>query len=117
LRRSGQKPCRDWNAQFAESEKLTFEGATMIIKLGKNQRNVLAALHRHKRWQRGGGWIWSTDLDETERLLDQLVQKGLVVVSEEKLVDLREREQTSRVYKPVFSNSSEEYFHLKGKRK
>jgi hypothetical protein len=117
LRRGGQKPCRDWNVQFAESEKLTFEEAIMTIKLGKNQRNVLAALHRHKRWQRGGGWIWSTNLDETERLLDQLVQKGLVVVSEEKLVDLRKREQTSRVYKPVFSSSSEEYFHLKGKRK
>jgi hypothetical protein len=89
----------------------------MTIKLGKNQRNVLAALHRHKRWQRGDGWIWSTNLDETQRLLDQLVQKGLVVVSEEKLVDLWKREQTSRVYKPVFSNSGEEYFYLKGKRK
>jgi hypothetical protein len=91
--------------------------ATMAIWLGKNQRNVLAELHRHKRWQRGGGWVWNRNLDETERLLDQLVQKGLVVVTEEKLVDFRKREQTSRVYKPVFSDSGEEYLHLKGKKK
>jgi hypothetical protein len=89
----------------------------MVIRLGKNQRNVLTALHRHKHWQRGCGWAWNTNLDETERLLDQLVQKGLVVVTEEKLVGFRKRAQTSRVYKPVFSDSSEEYSHLKRRNK
>jgi hypothetical protein len=88
----------------------------MIIRLGKNQRSVLAALHRHKHWQRGGGWVWNTNLDETERLLDQLVEKGLVVVTEDKLVDFRKSKQTSRVYKPVFSDSREEYLHRKGKK-
>jgi hypothetical protein len=103
------------------SEKKNFSPgkgeATMAIWLGKNQRNVLAELHRHQRWQRRDGWVWSTSLDETERLLDQLVQKGLVVVTEEKLVNLWKREHTNRVYKPVFSNSREEYLHIKGKAK
>jgi hypothetical protein len=89
----------------------------MAIKLGKNQRNVLMALHRHKRWQRDSGWVWSTSLDETERLLDQLVKKGLVIITEEKLVDFSKREQTSRVYKPVFLDFKEEYWHIKGKGK
>ena len=89
----------------------------MVIRLGKNQRNVLAELRRHKCWQRGSGWVWNTSLDETERLLNQLVQKGLVVVTEEKLVDFQKREKTSRVYKPTFSNSSEEFLHMKGKNK
>jgi hypothetical protein len=102
--------------QRAKNFSLTKEAA-MTIRLGKNQRNVLAALHRHKHWQRGGGWVWNTNFDETERLLDQLVQKGLVVVTEEKLVDFWKGEQTSRVYKPVFSDSGEEYLHLKGKSK
>jgi hypothetical protein len=73
---------------ICESEKLFAhtEEATTIIRLAKNQRSVLAALHRHKHWQRGGGWVWNTNLDETERLLDQLVETGLVVVTQEKLV-------------------------------
>jgi hypothetical protein len=103
------------NFQRGKNLSPTGGKATMAIWLGKNQRNVLAELHRHKHWQRSGGLVWSRNLDETERLLDQLVQKGLVVVTEEKLVDFRKREQTSRVYRPAFLDASEEYLHLKGK--
>jgi hypothetical protein len=82
------------NFQRTKNSSLS-EEVTMVIRLGKNQRNVLVALHCHKRWQRGGGRVWNESLDETEHLLDQLVQKGLVAVTEEKLVDFWKREQTS----------------------
>ena len=46
--------------------------------LGVNQRAMLGSLKDHKGWSRGCGWIWSTN-GETEKILESLVKRGLVV--------------------------------------
>lgn len=52
----------------------------MTTKIGKNQAACLRALKEHGGWP--GGWIW-TNRSETVRLLDSLVKRGLVTVTEE----------------------------------
>lgn len=50
---------------------------TKTRPLGKTQISILSALHEHKGWSRGCGWIWDTE-GNTERLLESLVKRGLV---------------------------------------
>jgi hypothetical protein len=46
--------------------------------LGKNQKGVLQSLRDHGSWHTGAGWYWDT-FANTERILDSLVKRGLVV--------------------------------------
>jgi hypothetical protein len=46
--------------------------------LGTIQVSMLAALKRHRSWYSGCGWLWDT-VKGTERILDSLVRRGLVV--------------------------------------
>lgn len=50
----------------------------MARPLGKTQEDVLRALRSHGSWSRGCGWCWDTR-SGTERVLDSLVRRGLVV--------------------------------------
>jgi hypothetical protein len=55
--------CRDGMPILQRAKKhFALQEATMAIRLGKIRRNILVALHRHKRWQRGGEWVWNTNL-------------------------------------------------------
>ena len=45
--------------------------------LGKNQRGVITALRERGPWFPGCGWTWGTP-GETTRILDSLVERGLV---------------------------------------
>jgi hypothetical protein len=49
-------------------------------KLGKNQRDMLAALRHHKGWSRNCGWHYGGHY-ATERLCESLVKLGLVTVT------------------------------------
>ena len=62
--------------------------------LGKNQNGLLRAMQRrHSTYSAGCGWVWDTHRN-TERILDTLVKRGLVDVSE-----VERRGQTFRVYR------------------
>lgn len=50
----------------------------MARPLGRVQFEVLRALVRHKYWYPHCGWLWGTP-SGTQRILDSLVQRGLVV--------------------------------------
>jgi DNA-binding PadR family transcriptional regulator len=50
--------------------------------LGDNQRSVLNCLKRHGYYRRGGAWIWNSH-SGTEKILDSLVRRGLVAITEE----------------------------------
>ena len=51
-------------------------------KLGTKQRGVLRAIRDHGRWYRGCGWVWGAT-NETEKLLQALVARQLVLVTDE----------------------------------
>lgn len=55
-----------------------------MTPLGREQLGVLKSLRDHGRWSRGCGWIWSTH-GKTERILDSLVKRGLVIKSTEEV--------------------------------
>lgn len=48
-------------------------------KLGTKQRDVLKALLGHGMWSRGRcGWVWDTQ-SGTEKIMESLVKRGLVI--------------------------------------
>jgi len=69
------------------------------MKLGKTQEAILRALKQHKGWYRGAGWRWSST-GETERLLETLVKRGLVVAVEETFSPGVGPSYVTKVYRP-----------------
>ena len=54
--------------------------------LGTVQRGCLDALFQHRSWRENGvlsGWVWGTP-SQTEKALDSLVKRGLVVKTGDK---------------------------------
>lgn len=55
----------------------TTTATTKTRKLGKDQTYILRCIREKGSWYGGCGWIWDT-YSATVRLLDSLVQRGLV---------------------------------------
>lgn len=70
------------------------------MRLGKVQKGVLDSLRRHGYWENHYScrWVWFTP-SETERILDSLLKKGLVIMREEGGRD---------VYRPADENAKED---------
>lgn len=71
--------------------------------LGPTQASVLASLRNHGYWHVTCGWVWSGPA-RTQRILDGLVKRGLVVVKEEPWG----HHSTRDVYRPVEGRAPEE---------
>ncbi len=81
------------------------------MRLGNTQRSILRSLVEHKSWFGEGygcGWIWG-NYSNTKRLLDSLVKRGLVDVTEEKGNMPYNKTTTYRVYRPTEAGKAEVY--------
>jgi hypothetical protein len=83
------------------------ESAASKVRLGKIQKQVLRALIEHGRYP--GAWLWDTH-SNTKRILDRLVEKGVVEYDDRPLTDMFGKpfpeghpyaRQTQRHYRPA----------------